>query len=414
MTPKPTTKQNTQLLGQHTRNSKPTKTPDTLIKTKPITRPKTRTDPGTTLQTSPNPSTQKTPTNAATNYLCKICKEQVLDTDKAVSCDCDENTWFHTKCVDITDTQYDMLNDEEITLTWVCTDCKSLLKAPNPPKQSKQFDEIIKILLADISTLKDELSASKQENIRLSETIAKKMEVIEKMQSVIYDFATEKPSSSKDNPKSKTEEKENMREHNKTKTEEQDPTPRTLLIGDSLIRDAANILKTENKISPTTDTIVIPGGKISDLSKFLANQCTLPKKIIINFGSNNIRNSRTPNHVMRPLWLTVEANQKRSPKTEWLINSIPYREYCNKKFIDEVNKALQFMCKQLKTKFIDNTGKLKEDHLSWDGVHLTKEGSTVLAEIISTILEDTDEQPDTDPITHNAPNAQQPSDHQRM
>lgn len=153
------------------------------------------------------------------------------------------------------------------------------------------------------------------------------------------------------------------------------------------MRHTAEILTKQNPdLFPKTNQIVMRGARIQEVSMFLKNQYALPKKVVIQIGSNNLRQSKTPNHVMRPLWLTIEANQGRFPDTQWFIGSIPYRDDCRIKFVEETNKALEFMCRQLKINFIDNTELINESHVIWDGVHLNQIGSQIQADRIMLAL----------------------------
>lgn len=338
-------------------------------------------------------------------YSCPICTQDVLDTHQAVTCNCDNDTWYHAKCALLTEEQYELLNQDQTKLTWVCTQCKSLSCRPTPKhtNQSKQFDEIIKILLDDITTLKEEVKALKTEKNGLSEIVAKKTEIIYRLESTILDLTKDSklspapkntPTSSKLKTKitptqdnlTKKQYSTALLNSSNNKAQAENPTTLTanrecpLIIGDSLMRHTTNILKKQNpKVFLETNQIVMSGAKIQDVSNFLRNQNKLPKQVVIQAGSNNISRSKTPNHVMRPLWLTIESNQKRFPETEWYVGSIPYRDDCRKIFIEETNKALEFMCSQLKVHFINNTNILNDTHLSWDGIHLNQTGSEIQA-----------------------------------
>jgi hypothetical protein len=82
--------------------------------------------------------------------------------------------------------QYDKLvQDDNFIMTWVCKNCQNL-KVDKDETKSEHFDEIIKILMEDIKDLKSEIDLLKSENTRLSEVIAKKMQVIYKLETLIY------------------------------------------------------------------------------------------------------------------------------------------------------------------------------------------------------------------------------------
>lgn len=67
------------------------------------------------------------------------------------------------------------MQEDEFPMTWVYSQCKQLTAKPrNDTTQSKQFNEIIKILMEDKNS-KGELETNKNEIIRLCDIIAKKM-----------------------------------------------------------------------------------------------------------------------------------------------------------------------------------------------------------------------------------------------
>lgn len=149
-----------------------------------------------------------------------------------------------------------------------------------------------------------------------------------------------------------------------------------LIIGDSIIRGVAEFIEDE-----TTRVIYRPGARIQDLSKYLREQHNigLPKLVVIHIRTNNIQNAQTPNHIMRPLWLTLEAATKSFPETKWLVSGILYRQDENKYRIDEINDAYKFMCEQLNLSYTDPNTTLKERVLGKDGIHLNRPGSYAMA-----------------------------------
>lgn len=77
-----------------------------------------------------------------------------------------------------------------------------------------------------------------------------------------------------------------------------------------------------------------------------------PRHLLLNIGSNNISQAKTPNQVTRPLWYTLEAFLK-NPQTNIIINVILYRNDIPKRKIADVNAALSLVCHQLKTNFLN-------------------------------------------------------------
>lgn len=372
-----------------------------------------------------NPTQDRHQIETTKDEVCKCakCNKDIYENDKALACDCNENTWYHIECIYVSEDQYNIImHDENFDMNWVCSKCKQLTTRPLKESQSKQYDEIIKLLLEDIGDLKAQINLQKVENDRLSETLAKKMEVIYRLENIICNIASAETDTRRtenspidsvdpehagpngglhpENQQGKLEQGSKERrdvdateERKKNEIMKLTDNPRhnkntniPLIIGDSLIKDIPKIINTAGQTQ--AEIKVAPGARIQDVSKFISNQKDLPDNVILHVGSNNISSSKTPNHVMRPLWLTIEAYQKKFPHTTWHVSSIPLREDCSERFMDETNKALKFMCAQLKVNFLDNNIKLNKNHLSWDGIHLNHEGSRVLASQLQNILDD--------------------------
>lgn len=367
---------------------------------------------------------------------CAACGLDVPDNSKAVGCDCDK--WYHLKCTELNDKQYKALSEDAGPMTWVCRDCLQLklkIKASadninlknttlpgNSEEKTKQLEEIIKLLMSDIDDLKVQLLETVNEKEKLSELVVKKIEVIYKLEQALHNFAvghrspasqdidlhltetetTESdcnaasigrptPSSARTHHKP-TAAPEKDRQHLKNDKPGIDlpgsgntTQPEALIISDSIMRGAASVMKNEKGLNITAQ--VIPGAKIRDFSRFISNAREVPKKVIINIGSNNLSTAKTPNHVMRPIWLTLYAAQKYFKNTKWYVNSILYRRDLRDKHVKDNNDALKFMCNQLGLTFINTIDEITDDCYGLDGIHPNKKGAHLLADIIAKAAE---------------------------
>lgn len=368
----------------------------------------------------------KTPTP---QHPCAVCKLEVKDEDKAIECGC--KTWFHTRCVNVTDKQYRAMMTDTHLFDWVCKKCTTRLsRSATGPNQDlikekgdeidttlqtnngnkpEQLNTIIELLMSDISTLKNQLDLKKEENLKLSDIIARKMEVIQKLEETIHSLIQNSPSFPESTKNYETQPcqeislihntvTENLQTEHNTKPEpiinennqtkqnnaKNPSTPVTkyqaLLIGDSTLRAAASIIKDNHKLNVQTE--VLSGAKIVNLSKYLSNIGSIPKKVVINIGSNDVAQSKTPNHLMRPLWLTIEAAQKNFPQTEWFVNGILFRKDTRDKYIIEINESLKFMCWQLGITYLNTDTVCQDENYRPDGIHPNYKGATVLANLI--------------------------------
>ncbi|KAG8260980.1 hypothetical protein J6590_084862 [Homalodisca vitripennis] len=131
-----------------------------------------------------------------------------------------------------------------------------------------------------------------------------------------------------------------------------------LISSDSLLRGPMNIMKYQ--YNPNIATKIMAGAKTSHCSRFLHNSNLAPPNIILNIGSNNTPNTKTPNHVMRPIWLTVEVGMKQFKETKLYVSSILYRRDVRDKFISDTNGA---------THYIHINRQLTDDSMGYDGIH---------------------------------------------
>lgn len=375
---------------------------------------------------------------------CAICQINVKDSDKAVECDCQK--WFHIKCAKITPGQYKSLVAETFPMTFICKDCynirpknrdcsigqlqnstlldsstnktsPNLTNRPRPKIDTRPtLEKIIELLMNDICDLKNSVKDQKEINEKLSEQIAKKMEIISRLDDTIKELMKSglKPILSHDEPtnesgpnqkntigtchtKMSLTSPDNKKEINNTLTKnpatpltnksqthesgnDKQVHPKAIVISDSILRGAAAILKLEN---PTTfDTVIKPGATIQDLSRYVTKLEKIPEKVVINIGSNNLSNTKTPNHLMRPIWLLIEAGQKAFIGSKWYVNSILYRGDVRDKIVDEVNLALQYMCRELGATYINTNELMTDDCYGRDKIHPNKKGSEKLAYVI--------------------------------
>lgn len=152
---------------------------------------------------------------------------------------------------------------------------------------------------------------------------------------------------------------------------------KSLILGDSILRGMQQkVTNTEIKIP------YMPGARIQNLSGYISTLKTLPSTVVLHIGTNNLHNAKTPNHVMRPLWLTIERAQKNYKNTIWIVNGILYRRDVPRNFVMDVNEALRFMCEQLKVVYRDPNEAVTARGYGRDGIHLNSLGDQQLTNFI--------------------------------
>jgi len=366
-------------------------------------------------------SPQKSPDKETMTSACEICKKNVEDDDKAVACDCDRTKWFHIKCVSITTKQYNNMMTGTYPLNWICNDCgniklqnqqavkhsdKSLTPSqastgtsPEHNDKIKQFETIVDLLMKDIQNLKDQLADEKAQNLKLSDIITTKMEVIYNLEQTIHDLiktdnsindkqlglgpdpTKPKQTQKQPAPEPQTESQHPHSQQNYPKHNAIKESAKLLLLGDSIIRGAGKILKEQYRDEIHIE--MVPGAKIAYFSNFISSLEQIPEQVVFNVGTNNIQFSKTINHIVRPLWLTIEAATKNFKGLKCYVNSILYRDDIRDRYIRELNEALKDMCTQLGAIFVDITSEFTTECYAGDGIHPSMKGDQLLAKTIA-------------------------------
>ncbi|XP_039284209.1 uncharacterized protein LOC120351343 [Nilaparvata lugens] len=303
-------------------------------------------------------------------WLCDNCKQ-----------------WINNEAIDISMMLNTTVDSNKAVSNRFCRGNNAKAK-----RQDNHYEVIIEMLRNDMDDLKEEIKLLKKDRERLSDTLARKTDTIYRLEDIILEFTQgihpesncpvrrkteditkrlvdelepsmmhtnhrgppggDRPIQSTGAAQGRTEESagelvngihqnmtqtghsgplvndKHIQSSNTSQTDAETESDHPLIIGDSLLRGVDEILRSQGVSNAAVE--VIPGGKIQDMSRFLKNRTHLPSKVVINIGTNNLAKAKTPNHVMRPLWMTIEANQKRFPRTNWYICSIPLREDCKR------------------------------------------------------------------------------------
>ena len=124
-----------------------------------------------------------------------------------------------------------------------------------------------------------------------------------------------------------------------------------------------------------------PGGKARHIKNYIKSHLDeeKPDVILILAGGNDLaEENQTPVNIAHDV-IEIAIKAKQSGVRDVLIGSVPVRsrQFSMKRW-HELNNALFSLCQDNNFVYIDN-GKIKVDHLH-DGVHLTNEGTVILAD----------------------------------
>ena len=161
----------------------------------------------------------------------------------------------------------------------------------------------------------------------------------------------------------------------------------TLFLGDSNTARFLKVTDSEgNTFTKLNNTIGVVGMGIDAIS-------TLPERVIITFGTNNLSGTSTDaSDFITRYTAQIEAVESAYPSADIIINSIPpigrVNQYPNvsMKQIDAYNKAIAEMCQKYGWKFLNSSETLKDASTGYardgytvsDGLHLSSEGLEAL------------------------------------
>ena len=110
----------------------------------------------------------------------------------------------------------------------------------------------------------------------------------------------------------------------------------------------------------------------------------LPDTVIIWAGSNNITKKKQPINDIAKEIINIAKSCRKGGVKSVLISFLTCRPYFQKD-IEEINKILNYYASIYNYVFIDNTC-ISKEHLWKDGLHLNKEGISLLANNYLTFL----------------------------
>jgi len=160
------------------------------------------------------------------------------------------------------------------------------------------------------------------------------------------------------------------------------PTPpKTLLIGDSVIRDV------NPRALKDTTVISMKGAKVSDINKRLSEYSTQCDKIILSCGGNDI----SPDCDITVLineYSTMLKNAKQMCGNISVSSILPREDINVQNKINDANKLLQITCGDVGCTYIDlnpvfmlSCGEINDGYFA-DSVHLTLKGSRKLVTLL--------------------------------
>lgn len=183
------------------------------------------------------------------------------------------------------------------------------------------------------------------------------------------------------NNEQKVKENEQTREAHKASEEitaERQRTKETVVIaGDSIIKYVKGW-----EVSNTDRNVIVKsfsGATVNDMSDFLKPTARKqPDKLIIHAGTNDIRYS-SPKEIAKKIIELAENFKKDCNDTEVIISSLVTR--CDREElttkVNETNNILKSSCLKKKLAFLDNSN-ISRSHLNSRGLHLNREGSSLL------------------------------------
>ena len=129
-----------------------------------------------------------------------------------------------------------------------------------------------------------------------------------------------------------------------------------------------------------------PGATASQIMSYVPAilKDDLPDTVIICAGTNNITKKKQPINDIAKEIINIAKSCRKGGVKSVLISSLTCRPYFQKD-IEEINKILNYYASIYNYVFIDNTC-ISKEHLWKEGLHLNKEGISLLANNYLTFL----------------------------
>ena len=329
---------------------------------------------------------------------CSVCKKEVKAKDKGVACiRCDD--WYHIKCIGLTDAIYKGLAKDN--LLWSCNDCLGTVKDlicksdtnDNVKSKPKAEHYNIPILVSKVTKDKNNRNWIKPKKVAKKNTVIKSnlIEVTNK-----FEILNESDKLGRGGPNERPNE---VRSCGKNKiTNKNIEKSKLKVIGDSQVRNlGVELIKDMKNLNPLVTCY--PGANINRIDDNVT-QSTIGKgdNLLIHVGGNDTDNSKTEALIKNYDKLLETLRYKRlrcEGKLKIFITGIIPRMYKTNMWYSKVigiNNRISKLCQAANIEYID----LWENYFgksylyNRDGIHLNKEGTRCLANIISNVVQKSD------------------------
>lgn len=155
------------------------------------------------------------------------------------------------------------------------------------------------------------------------------------------------------------------------------------IVGDSMLRYSAEGCREQGAIVEC-----LPGIRIEQLTRRISNmaQNEQDEVVLLNVGTNNIKSARSSDHLMGEIWDLGMAARRTFTRAKIIVAGVMRRKDTPIAFIDAVNRNLDWACERMGLGFFDPNCWLGWSDLGRDGVHLNRQGSFKMGELLCNVV----------------------------
>lgn len=281
---------------------------------------------------------------------CKSCVKNLRDGVQCIKCD----KWYHFNCAGV-------IADECAHENWKCGDCNVVQVSVDTWKEK---NDVIEQLKKELEEARKRIIDVEEENSVLKEILREEEEGHGKLWTRVVKEGIAK---TKINPK----------------TEAKNKSASVRIIGDSMLRYSGEGCKKQG-----ADVECFPGIRVEQLTRRIENmeEGGHEEVVLLNVGTNNIKSSMSADHLMGEVWDLGVAAKKKFKRAKIVVSGVIRRKDTPIGYIDAINQNIDWACERLGLGFFDPNCWLRWNDLGRDGVHLNRNGSFKMSELLCNVV----------------------------
>lgn len=260
--------------------------------------------------------------------------------------------------------------DESKVDNWMCVDCNVMEVSIDVWNQK---EETINQLMKDLEEAKKRISDLEGENNVLKDILREEEGHTNSWSSVVKKGATTHKIKSK-----------SVVSNNSVSAKTTNNSVSIRIMGDSMIRYSAEECR---KRGAAVDCF--PGIRAEQLTRKIEDmkQGGQEEVVLLNVGTNNVKSSRSADHIMGDIWDLAGAAKNKFKRAKIIVSGLIRRKDTPIAYIDSINQCIDWACERLDLGFFDPNCWLDWNDLGRDGVHLNRKGTKKMSDLLCNVIQ---------------------------